>query len=65
MRPLKAVLAKYIERGIFVQPAQASSRTLSVPGKAQPDFDKPQDRPPARPRTLADVEKMDGEYIQV
>lgn len=66
MRPLRRVLASYVERGIFVPPTVASSRTLSVPGKAQPDFDKAErSRPSPRPRTLADVEKMDGEFIQV
>jgi hypothetical protein len=64
MKPLRKVLANYLARGVFVAPAESSSRTLSVPGKAQPDFDKPQTRP-ERPRTLADVDKMDGEYIQV
>lgn len=64
MRPLRKVLASYYERGIFVPPTEVSSRTLSVPGKAQPDFEK-QKTPPKLPRTLADVEKMDGEYIQV
>ncbi|MCB2109144.1 MAG: hypothetical protein KDE14_15645, partial [Rhodobacteraceae bacterium] len=64
MRPLRKVLANYIERGVFIPPAESSSRTLSVPGKAQPDFDKPTERKQP-PKTLADVEKMDGEYIQV
>lgn len=67
MKPLRKVLASYLERGIFVAPGETSSRTLAVPGKAQPDFDKPdQPRPTQqRPKTLADLEKMDGEYIQV
>ena len=65
MRPLKKVLASYFERGIFVPPTVPSSRSLSVPGKAQPDFDKPGDKAPPKPKTLADEEKMDGEYIQV
>jgi len=66
MRPLRRVLASYVARGIFVTPAVASSRTLAVPGKAQPDFDKEaKPRANPRPRTLADVEKMDGEFIQV
>lgn len=65
MKPLKKVLASYFERGIFVPPTVASSRSLSVPGKAQPDFDKPGDAAPPKPKTLADEEKMDGEYIQV
>ena len=65
MRPLKKVLASYFERGIFIPPTVPSSRSLAVPGKAQPDFDKPGDEAPPKPKTLADEEKMDGEYIQV
>ncbi|MDX2224319.1 MAG: nitrilase-related carbon-nitrogen hydrolase, partial [Rhodospirillaceae bacterium] len=65
MKPLRKVLAEYFARGIFVPPSETSSRTLSVPGKAQPDFDKPNPRAKSPARTLADLEKMDGEYIQV
>ena len=65
MRPLRKVLADYFERGIFTPPTVASSRSLSVPGKAQPDFDKQDAKKDAGARTLADEEKMDGEYIQV
>jgi hypothetical protein len=66
MKPLRKVLQRYLERGVFIAPTQSSSRTLSVPGKAQPDFDKPHERKTKEaPRTLADVDKMDGEYIQV
>lgn len=62
MRPLKKVLSSYYERGIFTPPVVPSSRSLSVPGKAQPDFDK---ATTPKAKTLADEEKMDGEYIQV
>jgi hypothetical protein len=48
-----------------VPPTVPSSRSLSVPGKAQPDFDKPGADSAPKPKTLADEEKMDGEYIQV
>lgn len=65
MKPLRAVLSSYYERGIFVPPVVPSSRSLSVPGKAQPDFDKPGAKATPKPQTLADEEKMDGEYIQV
>ncbi len=69
MKPLRKVLANYLARGIFVAPTQSSSRTLAVPGKAQPDFDKPSERPSERstqpPKTLADIEKMNGDFIQV
>lgn len=66
MRPLRKVLGSYFDRDIFVPPVVPSSRSLSVPGKAQPDFDKPTGKPAAqKPKTLADEEKMDGEYIQV
>ncbi|MBT5242499.1 MAG: hypothetical protein HN793_01940 [Rhodospirillaceae bacterium] len=65
MRPLRKVLSSYYERGIFVPPTVPSSRSLSVPGKAQPDFDKPGADSAPKPKTLADEEKMDGEYIQV
>ena len=65
MRPLRKVLESYYDRGIFVPPAVPSSRSLSVPGKAQPDFDKPSSQIPTSVKTLADEEKMDGEYIQV
>ena len=65
MRPLRKVLANYYERGIFVPPTVPSSRSLSVPGKAQPDFDKDNGQGAPKARTLADEEKMDGEYIQV
>jgi deaminated glutathione amidase len=65
MRPLRKVLANYYERGIFVPPTVPSSRSLSVPGKAQPDFDKANGQGAPKARTLADEEKMDGEYIQV
>lgn len=65
MKPLRKVLASYFERGIFVPPTVPSSRSLSVPGKAQPDFDKPDDKQAPKVKTLADEEKMDGEYIQV
>ena len=61
MKPLRKVLSSYYERGIFHAPVEASSRSLSVPGKAQPDFNK--ETP--KLKTLADEEKMDGEYIQV
>ena len=61
MKPLRKVLSSYYERGIFHAPVEASSRSLSVPGKAQPDFNKE----PSKPKTLADEEKMNGEYIQV
>ncbi|MEQ8734891.1 MAG: nitrilase-related carbon-nitrogen hydrolase [Rhodospirillaceae bacterium] len=61
MKPLRKVLSSYYERGIFHAPVEASSRSLSVPGKAQPDFNKES----SKPKTLADEEKMDGEYIQV
>lgn len=66
MKPLRKVLASYFDRGIFVPPTVASSRSLSVPGKAQPDFDKADSKETQqKPKTLADEEKMDGEYIQV
>ncbi len=66
MRPLRKVLGSYFDRGIFLPPEVPSSRSLSVPGKAQPDFDKPSDKAKAqKPKTLADEDKMDGEYIQV
>ncbi len=66
MKPLRKVLASYFDRGIFVPPTAASSRSLSVPGKAQPDFDKADSKETQqKPKTLADEEKMDGEYIQV
>lgn len=65
MKPLRAVLSSYYERGIFTPPVVPSSRSLSVPGKAQPDFDKPGSKAAPQPKTLADEEKMDGEYIQV
>lgn len=65
MKPLRSVLSSYYERGIFVPPVVPSSRSLSVPGKAQPDFDKPGSKAAPKPKTLADEEKMDGEYIQV
>ena len=64
MRPLRKVLSSYYERGIFTPPTETSSRSLSVPGKAQPDFDKPE-KSRKTVKTLADEEKMDGEYIQV
>ncbi|MFL2770166.1 MAG: nitrilase-related carbon-nitrogen hydrolase [Rhodospirillaceae bacterium] len=65
MKPLKKVLARYFKQGVFVPPTVPSSRSLSVPGKAQPDFDKPENEMKPKPKTLADEEKMDGEYIQV
>lgn len=65
MKPLRAVLSRYYDRGIFVPPVVPSSRSLSVPGKAQPDFDKPGAKAAPKAKTLADEEKMDGEYIQV
>lgn len=65
MKPLRKVLSSYYDRGIFTPPTVPSSRSLSVPGKAQPDFDKPSAGGTPKSKTLADEEKMDGEYIQI
>ena len=56
--PLRAALADFYQRGVFVKPGTPIQ--APVARNANPNEAKP-----AAPRTIADLEKPDGDYIQI
>lgn len=56
--PLRARLADYYQRGVFVKPGTVTEPP--APRNANPH----ESRPPA-PKTIADLDKPDGDYIQI